>query len=307
MELNAQMGQALLALKQTINIPLVYLVNIGDVSLDDPQLLAANKELIGYLEDPVSFDLLTDYLVQEGVSRSHELRQLDAVIDAQQRNLQSTRYSYFLPSLVAFAGYTNTFYKSTVTSPFALTSLPAPPPSIPAELPLYLGQLFSAASPKLPDQFDWNVGLQLSLNLFSGFGTRAAEVLADRQLDQYRLQRSAVEQKIALRVRYQMEKLKASHFSVQQSSLEQAAAQRGLEITTEAYSRGALSILSLLDAQNSALRANLLGTNAVYDFLVDYMDLQRSIGEFDVLMPEQQRQELLNRVLGHMKTALKKE
>ena len=306
MEVNAQMNQALLALKQAMNIPLVYLLNISDVTREDPTLLASNRELTEYLEDPVSFDLLTDYLVQEGIARSPELRQLDAVIEAQQRGLQSTRYSYMLPSVVAFAGYTNTFYKTAVSSPFSLTSVPAPPPSIPAEFPLYLGQILSAASPKLPDRIDWNVGLKVSLNLFNGFGTRASEALADRQLGQYRLQRNSAEEKIALRIRYQMEKLKSSHFSIQQSSVEQAAAQKGLEITTEAYSRGAVSILSLLDAQNSALRANLLGMNAGYDFLVDYMELQRSIGEFDVLMTDHERQELLDRLLGHMRTALKK-
>jgi outer membrane protein len=306
MDLYSQMNQVLLALKQTMNVPLVYLVNIEDVSLDDPSLLLSNKKLLGYLDDPLSFNLLTDYLVQEGLVNSHELHQLDAVIDAQERSHVSVRNSLFLPTVAAFAGYTNTFYKSPVGSLFQLTSVPAPPASLPPELPAYLGQLFSAVSPALPDRADWNVGVQLSFNLFQGFSTRSRQEQASQILQQYRLQRDAAQQRISLRIRAQMENVKAAHFAIYQAQLAEVAARRGLAIVTEAYSRGGVSILSLLDAQNSSLRADLVAANALYDFFVAYMQLQRAVGTFDILMTPESRQEMLDRVLQSMKAALRK-
>lgn len=306
MDLYSQMSQVLLALKQSMNVPLVYLVNIEDVSLDDSSLLLSNKKLLSYLEDPLSFDLLTDFLVHEGLVNSHELRQLDAVIAAQERSHTSVRNSLFLPTVAAFAGYTNTFYKSSVSSPFQLTNVPAPPPSLPPELPSYLGQLFTAVSPALPDRVDWNVGVQLSFNLFQGFSTNARQEQASQNLQQYRLQRDAVKEKISLRVRAQMESVKAAHFAIQQAQLAKVAAHKGLEIVIEAYSRGGVPILSLLDAQNSSLRADLVAANALYDFFVAYMQLQRTVGKFDILMTPEARQEMLDRVLQSMKTALRK-
>ena len=306
MDLYSQMNQVLLALKQTMNVPLVYLVNIEDVSLDDPSLLLSNKKLLSYLDDPLSFNLLTDFLVHEGLVNSHELHQLDAVIDAQERSHASVRNSLFLPTVAAFAGYTNTFHKSTVSSPFQLTNVPAPPASLPPELPAYLGQLFSAVTPALPDKVDWNVGIQLSFNLFQGFSTRARQEQASQTLQQYRLQRDAVQQRISLRIRAQMESVKAAHFAIHQAQLAEVAARKGLAIVTEAYSRGGVSILSLLDAQNSSLRADLVAANALYDFFVAYMQLQRSVGKFDILMTPAARQELLDRVQQSMKAAMKK-
>ncbi|HEY6951359.1 MAG TPA: TolC family protein [Bacteroidota bacterium] len=305
MDTYSQMNQVLLALKQAMNVPLIYIVNIEDVSLEDTSLFLSNKKLLSYLEDPLSFNLLTDVLVQEGIARSNELRQLDAVITAQQRSLSSARYSLFLPTVAAFAGYTNTYYKSTVNSPFQLTNLPAPPSSLPPELPVYLGQLFSAVSPRIPDRNDWNVGIQLSFNLFQGFSTSAHEEQASETLQQYRVQRAAVQDKVALRVRAQMESVKAAYFAIQQSHLEQQAAGKGLELVTEAYSRGAVPILSLLDAQNSSLRADLVAANTFYDFFVAYIQLERAIGQIDILMTPEARQQVLDRVLQAMKTALK--
>ena len=47
---------------------------------------------------------------------------------------------------------------------------------------------------------------------------------------------------------------------------------------TDQYSRGAVDILDLLDAQNSLLRAELAAANSVYDFLVDWMEVERAAG-----------------------------
>lgn len=48
--------------------------------------------------------------------------------------------------------------------------------------------------------------------------------------------------------------------------------------------RGAISILDLLDAQHAALVAEESATNTVFDFLIDLMNLQRSLGGFDFFL-----------------------
>jgi outer membrane protein TolC len=305
MEAQSQMNQALYGLKQVLNIPLLYVLNVSDVSLDDSSMLISNKELRGYLEDPLSFELLSDFLTSEGARRAPELRQLDLVISAQERALTSTRLSYFLPTLSAFGKYTDRFYKSEVVSPFQLPPLSsAPPPATLGEEFLY--KLLGAFSPKLPGDQSWSVGIQLSLNLFNGLATRASEDRTSMLLEQYRVQRIALAEKVALRIRLEMEKAKSSYFSIQQAKLEQDAARKTLEIVTESYSRGAVSILSLLDAQNSALRADQVAANALYDFFVDYLSLQRAIGEVDVLLTAQEREDLLQRLSKHMAAVRKR-
>jgi outer membrane protein len=305
MNVQSQMNQAMYALKQILNIPLLYILNVADVSLDDSSMFIASKELRGYLEDPLSFELLTDFLNYEGARLSPEVRQLDALIAAQERLHTSARLSYFLPTVSGFGKYSDRFYKSDIVSPFQLPPISsAPPPGTPGEAFLY--QVLGSLSPKLPGDRSWSVGLQLSLNLFNGFATQAAVDQSSIVLEQLRLQRAATAERVALRIRVEMEKTKSSYFSIQQAKLEQTAARRTLAIVTESYSRGVVSILSLLDAQNSALRADQVAANALYDFFVDYISLERAIGEFDVLMAPADREDLLQRLNKHMAAVSKR-
>ena len=295
MDLQSLMNQALLALKQALNFPLLYQLNLHDVSLDDPTFLISSKELRGYLEEPITFDVLNDFLASEGSRRAPELKQIDAVITSQERALTSLQLGYFLPTISAFGKYSDRFYKSDIVSPFQLPSLSAaPPPGTPGEAFLY--QVLGSLSPKLPDDRDWSVGVQLSLNIFNGFGTRAAQQQTSITLDKYRIQRKAIEDRVALRIRLALERAKASYFAIQQAKLEQDAARKTLNIVTESYSQGAVSILSLLDAQNSALRSDQVAANALYDFLGDYFALQRGVGEFDVMMSGDEKADLLRRL-----------
>ena len=295
MDVQSQINQALYALKQSLNLQLLTQLNVAEVSLEDTTLFLSRKELLRYLEDPLSVDLLSDFLVSEGATRAPELRQLDALIDAQERSLTSTQLSYYLPTVSAFGKYSSRFAKSEVTSPFQLPSLSgAPPPQSPVESFLY--QVLGSLSPVLPGDRSWDAGIQLSLNLFNGFGTRASEERSSFLLKELRVQREAAAEKIALRIRVEMEKTKASYFAIQQAKIQQQAARQMLEIITESYSNGSVSILSLLDAQNATLQADQISANALYDFFIDYVSLERAIGVVDVLITPQERAGIMDRL-----------
>ncbi len=296
MDVQAQINQALYALKQSLNLQLLTQLNVAEISLEDTTLFLSRKEMLRYLEDPLSVDLLSDFLVSEGARRSPELQQLDALISAQERALTSTQLSYYLPTVSAFGNYSSRFYKSEVSSPFQLPSLTgAPAPQTPVESFLY--QVLGSFSPVLPGDRSWNAGIRMSLNLFNGFGTRASEERSSFQLEQLRVQRKAAAEKVALRIRVEMEKTKASYFAIQQAKIQQQAARQMLDIITESYSNGSVSILSLLDAQNSTLQADQIAANALYDFFLDYIGLERAIGVVDVLISPQERKEMIDRLI----------
>ena len=52
----------------------------------------------------------------------------------------------------------------------------------------------------------------------------------------------------------------------------------------------------LLDAQNSALVAELNASNAVYDFLLDLVELQRSVGRLEWFKYEEDQQAWIGRI-----------
>jgi outer membrane protein len=304
MDVQSQINQALYALKQSLNLQLLEQVNVSEISLNDSTMFLSRKELLRALEDPLSFDLISDFLVSEGARRSPELEQLDALIAAQERSLVSTHLSYFLPTVSAFGNYSHRFASTGITSPFQLPSLGAPPPPQNA-VESYLYNLLSSFSIAVPGNVSWNAGIQLSLNLFNGFATRATEERGAFLLEQLRVQRAAAAQKIALRIRVEMEKTKASYFAMQQSKLQQQAARQMLDIVSESYSNGAISILSLLDAQNAVLQADQIAANALSDFFLDYVSLERAVGAVDILMTPEERGDLLQRLHEFMTRAKK--
>jgi outer membrane protein len=305
MELHSQMNQVRYLLNFILNFQLNQEVEVTDISLADPTLFISNEQIRSYLENPIKFDVLTEYLVKTGLNQSYELKQLDAVIAAQERALTSSRNSFFMPSIAAFGSYSDNFYKSGQQVPFAMTTIPQPPEGLDPRVPLYLGQLLAAASPQLPDRKSWSAGIQISFNLFSGMSRWSTERKTSQQLEQLRARRKAVTEQVALRIRSEMQNAKSSYFAIQQAKLQQDAARKMLSLITDAYSRGAISILNLLDAQNASLQTNLVAANALYDFFIQYIQLQRSLGKFDMLMTVDERERFLNELIQFMDGVMK--
>ena len=63
-----------------------------------------------------------------------------------------------------------------------------------------------------------------------------------------------------------------------------------------------MTVTDLVDAQFSAFNADQNAANAVYDFLIDYLRLQRFTGQFDIVASEADRaamKERLRAALAH--------
>ncbi len=159
MEVQSQMNELQLALKQILNIPLIYIINVKDISRDDEKMLINSKKLGRLLEDPVSYDLLVEFLVNYGLKKSPDIQMLKSIVETRERSLTSIQLSRFIPTFSAFGSLTKTFYKSEIKSPFNL-NFPPPPSGISPDIPIYIGQIFSGFKIPLPDDVDWNVGTQ---------------------------------------------------------------------------------------------------------------------------------------------------
>jgi outer membrane protein TolC len=74
------------------------------------------------------------------------------------------------------------------------------------------------------------------------------------------------------------------------------ASRKNLDLVTDAYKRGTVSIIGLVDAQNSALSAEINGVNAVYDFMINYFNLERVVGRFDILSDNRDKEAWYQRI-----------
>ncbi|MBK8490824.1 MAG: hypothetical protein IPL49_07995 [Saprospirales bacterium] len=73
---------------------------------------------------------------------------------------------------------------------------------------------------------------------------------------------------------------------------------KNIEIVINLYQSGQVDIITLVDAQNSFLGAQLNATNASFQFMIDFFALQRSVGNYTFLATEEQRAEFIQRYLA---------
>jgi len=74
------------------------------------------------------------------------------------------------------------------------------------------------------------------------------------------------------------------------------AGDRNYELVSDAYAGGTASITALLDAQSAALSSSRSAANAINNFLLDLMRVERAMGTFGVLEPPDQREAFLQRL-----------
>jgi outer membrane protein TolC len=258
---------AYLALNRALNRPLEDLFEAEPPRLQDPGLVTGFGRLGPYVDNAASFSLFKEFSVQEGLANSPELEAIDAAVSAQQRALRAARRSFWAPDVVLFGA------AETRVSRQGAGSEGSTAPGLPEPM----------------DRNDWSAGLLLTLPLYVG-GLRSAEARqAVEQLAALRLEREALAQSVDLGVRRALYELSASFPSIELLQEAAVAARKNLELVTDSYSRGVVSIIDLLDAKNAALVAAGFAANAEYDFLIDLMQLQRGTNNFDFFRSEEER------------------
>jgi len=119
---------------------------------------------------------------------------------------------------------------------------------------------------------------------------------AQKELEYLNFQKQAINERIEQRILSAIYLTGSSYVGIEQAGDAAEAANKSLEIVQNAYTQGAVSILSLLDAQNAAFNAEQAAANAVYDFLLDMLEMERSTGRFEFFMNNEERQALLERM-----------
>ena len=79
------------------------------------------------------------------------------------------------------------------------------------------------------------------------------------------------------------------------------ASQKNYEIVQDAYSAGQSNITNLIDAQNNALATDLNATNAIFTFILDFLNLERSIGFYSFLATPEEKATFFAEAIEYLK------
>ncbi len=282
---NAQRNVVEIQVNQLLRRPAEESFATEEAELRDADLITNDGRYVRYFSNKWTFGAFRSFMVEEALRNAPELAQIDAAMRAQRRLQSSASSALYLPSVGLQGNLTNRFLREGAGSEGTDFS------GLPAEL-----QFLSSAFPAQPDDLDWSIGLNLSLPLFEGGARYAAIAQAEEEMQRLRLQRQALADRIEQRVRAELHLAGASFAGIEQTKAGADAARRNLELVVDAYSRGALSIIDLVDAQNAALVADEAAANAVFDFLLDAIGVQRAVGSFGALTDDAERERLLQRL-----------
>jgi outer membrane protein len=275
---DAQTEVARIEMNRLLNRPLEEPFATEETAIDDPVLITGEKRIFSYFDNPRTFGVFRDFMVQEGVSAAPELQQLAAAIAAQKRAKIATSRAFWVPTVALQANVKNVFSRSGAGSEGFQV-----PPSLPITFPK-------------PQDLNWNVGLKISLPLFTGLNRIAEDEQARVELDRLTLERESAQLAISQRIRAAAHVAGASYAGIEQARAAAEAARKNFELVTDAYRSGAVAIVTLLDAQNATLVADEAATNAVYGFLIDLMRVERAVGQFYFFRTEQEKQAYFNRL-----------
>ncbi len=272
---NVRTRQAMIDLNRLLHRPLEEPFSIADVTLENSMFGISDKRFLNYVDNPRKFRIFREFMVREGLQNTPELKQIDSAIKARERRLISAGRAYWLPTVSLQGKVTEHLAEGGAGTDPATIAIPG------------IGTLSMPES----DDTDWSVAVVASLPLFSG-GAKGADLRRSREeLSSLRLERRSLAHKIEEKIRFAVYQANASYPAIRLSEDAAEAANKNLELITESYARGVVSIIVLLDARNASLAANLTAANSVYDFLVDLMNINRAVGGFDFFKTPEEREE----------------
>jgi outer membrane protein TolC len=206
---------------------------------------------------PADYATFSRFYIERALRQAPELEQLNAQIEAKRRDLISRKRSYWLPDFSVSGGYTSN-----------------------------LGQSGLGAGPSAGEDLnDWSVGVQATLPLFSGGLKKANVSRAGSELRQLEYLRLAAQERVEETVRNQLHAVQAAYAQIKLTAVAAEASRKNFELVSDAYARGAVNVIELLDAQETSLTASAASAESQYFFLTEIMVLQRAVGGFDYLLP----------------------
>ncbi len=255
---------ALVELNRVLARPLEEHLELVDATVEDQFQIVVDPRVDRYIKDPASLDLLQSFLVEMGLAWSPELQQFDASILAAERSHTAAKRSFWSPDIGLTSNVGHVISRG--------------------------GEGSEMDDPMLPGDTSWNVGVVLSLPLFEG-GARSAESRRTTQ-ETYRLRRDreGTADRIEQNVRNATYLMAASRLAINLARKSAEAAGRNLDLVADNYTVGRVSLVDLIDAQTNALNARLAAADAVNDYLLDLMTVERAVGKFMFFVSAEDRE-----------------
>ncbi len=237
------------------------------------ELMVADPEIYRLVGNFKQLARFSDFLVEEADRNRPELRGVAENIRSGERRLLNRKRARYLPDVFLTAGADKILAEYDAVR------------ETPSEL-----------------DHPWSVAVAASWPLYSG-GARKKELALSRiRLRRTRLEEKNLRNRLHLNVRSSLETAAVSVRRIDLSENARLSAQKNFEVIQAGYSEGRKSVTDLVDAQNAMVAGELNAALARYQFVMDFLVLERSTGRFHFLDSPEQKRDFMNRLRHYMET-----
>jgi outer membrane protein len=272
----ARLAQARYKLNQLLNRPIDDEFQLPEFTGQDTLLGDVSEKLMPLLNNQRDLSRLANFMAEEAKRDLPTLKQLEAVINVQERQLLAAKRAFYLPTVGLGAQYDYRIGNYQVT---------------PLDIEGFDLSGFSA------NRSSYSVGLNVSMPVFQGNARKFQSERARVATLRAKTQRKDVENKLLQRMYSNVEILYASYRNLNLAREAAETATKNFRIIEDLYRAGAVNITSLVDAQNVTLQANINATNAGYQFVADFISLERSTGSYNFLKDDNAQADFLRRFI----------
>lgn len=238
-------------------------IALQEAGFDEPFIMT-REEFDDLIRSPADYAKFSNFYISRALSQAPELVQISAQITAKEREVSNTKRAFWLPDFSIGGRYTDNLMQSGL-----------------------------GAGPTAGEGLtDWNIGVQATLPIFSGGLKRANVSRAEYELRQLQAARFATEERVEEEVRIQLHAAQAAYSQIDLTAAAAESSRKNFELVSDAYARGTVNVIELLDAQDTSLEASAAAEASLYNFLITIMSLQRAVGGFDYLLSPEERSEL---------------
>lgn len=258
--------QGFFALNQLLNNAVDYDIDVDEAELEEGLYTEYSyTQLRELLDDPTLRNSFVNFLIQEAKNNAPELKSLDFDIAAIGRSIKLNTEGRFLPTLALQGQYNKNFNQwGTGVNPNALDN-------------------------------NYNVGLNLSFPIVDQNRKNINRQIALIQKDQLDINKSNTKLAIETNVNNAVLAIINEVSNIELSTVSETAAEEALDLTQTSYSNGAVSVVQLIDAQNNYLNASLARSNAVYNYLLASLRLERFMGYYFLMHTKAENDDFLGR------------
>jgi outer membrane protein TolC/ABC-type uncharacterized transport system substrate-binding protein len=286
-EAGSNREQAEFALKRIINMPLKEYIITRDIGLDDTIINLNHERIKKYFDNPAKYLVFRDFFIEDALRDLPEIKQIDAAIAAQERFLTTNKRGHYLPYVGLQANMKYNFYRGGAGAEIEPIEIPG------------IGTFEFIREPK---KFQWNMGISMVQPISQGGKMNAQTQQARIELTRLQEQKYNITQKLTQQVLSAFSQISSSHPNIRLSRKAAEAADKNFELVQDAYSQGMTSIIQLLDAQNAAISARFYAVNAVYQYMIDGLYVQRAIGKYFVMRTGEEIKDFFTRLDQYMAT-----